>query len=112
MAFGRPVAPVWTAGPFEMPFSPNLVPHTAQGRPSIRSRPNLVNTDRNRTLANAGTRHLQTIVFACFAQMDLDAVVYPTGNIPPAIMTAPEEPNVNDRSPGLWTYVNSRASRR
>jgi Asp-tRNA(Asn)/Glu-tRNA(Gln) amidotransferase A subunit family amidase len=40
--------------------------------------------------------------------MDLDAVVYPTGNIPPAILTAPQEPTKNDRSSGLWTYINSR----
>ncbi len=145
----------------DMFFNPNLVPHTSQGRPSIRSlggsgsgdtgdgrynfnayirergdaaigsltdlidkanhwtdpripsrRPNLVSTDTQRTLANAGalqTRFtLQTVVFACFAKLDLDAVAYPTGNIPPAIMTAPEEPNVNDRGPGLWTYINSR----
>jgi amidase len=75
-------------------------------------RANLVNTNADRTLANASnlqTRFtLQTVVFQCFAQMDLDAVVYPTGNIPPAIMTAPEEPSVNDRGPGLWTYINSR----
>ena len=75
-------------------------------------RGNLINTNADRTLANASnlqTRFtLQTVVFQCFAQMDLDAVVYPTGNIPPAIMTAPEEPSVNDRGPGLWTYINSR----
>ena len=75
-------------------------------------RASLVNTDRDRTLANASSLQtrftLQTVVFQCFAQQDLDAVVYPTGNIPPAIMTAPEEPTVNDRSPGLWTYINSR----
>jgi amidase len=75
-------------------------------------RASLVSTNQDRTLANASnlqTRFtLQTVVFQCFAQMDLDAVVYPTGNIPPAIMTAPEEPSVNDRGPGLWTYINSR----
>ena len=75
-------------------------------------RANLLNTNADRTLANASnlqTRFtLQTVVFQCFAQLDLDAVVYPTGNIPPAIMTAPEEPSVNDRGPGLWTYINSR----
>ena len=64
------------------------------------------------TLAGASTLQtrfaLQTIVFACFAQLDLDAVVYPTGNIPPAVLTAPQEPTVNDRSSGLWTYINSR----
>lgn len=35
-------------------------------------------------------------------------MVYPTGNIPPAILTAPQEPSINDRSSGLWTYINSR----
>jgi Asp-tRNA(Asn)/Glu-tRNA(Gln) amidotransferase A subunit family amidase len=142
-------------------FHPNLVPHTAAGRPSIRNlggsggtdtgdgrynynayiqergdsairsltdliekanfwndpvipnrRASLVSADRDRTLANASnlqTRFtLQTVVHQCFALMDLDAVVYPTGNVPPAIMTSPEEPTVNDRSPGLWTYINSR----
>jgi Asp-tRNA(Asn)/Glu-tRNA(Gln) amidotransferase A subunit family amidase len=51
---------------------------------------------------------LQTVVHQCFSELDLDAVVYPTGNIPPAILTAPQEPTVNDRSSGLWTYINSR----
>ncbi|CAA9476427.1 MAG: hypothetical protein AVDCRST_MAG67-500 [uncultured Solirubrobacteraceae bacterium] len=75
-------------------------------------RASLESTDRQRTLANASSLQtrftLQTVVFQCFAQKDLDAVVYPTGNVPPAIMTSPEEPTVNDRSPGLWTYINSR----
>lgn len=51
---------------------------------------------------------LQTVMFQCFAEKKLDAVVYPTGNVPPAILTAPQEPTVNDRSSGLWTYINSR----
>jgi Asp-tRNA(Asn)/Glu-tRNA(Gln) amidotransferase A subunit family amidase len=39
--------------------------------------------------------------------MDLDAVVYPSGNIPPGILTAPPEPTVNDR--GLnWTTISGR----
>ncbi len=75
-------------------------------------RPGLESTDRDRTLANAATLQtrftLQTVVHQCFAEMDLDAVVYPTGNVPPAILTAPQEPTVNDRSSGLWTYINSR----
>jgi Asp-tRNA(Asn)/Glu-tRNA(Gln) amidotransferase A subunit family amidase len=72
----------------------------------------LTNTAALKTLASASTLQtrftLQTIVFSCFAELDLDAVVYPTGNIPPAILTAPQEPTVNDRSSGLWTYINSR----
>ena len=71
----------------------------------------LQNTDNNMTLANAGalqTRFaVQTVVFDCFAQMNLDAVVYPSGNIPPGILTSPPEPTVNDR--GLnWTTISSR----
>jgi Asp-tRNA(Asn)/Glu-tRNA(Gln) amidotransferase A subunit family amidase len=73
---------------------------------------NLQNSDSARTLAGGGalqTRFaIQTIVFQTFAEMDLDAVLYPTGNVPPAIITNPEEPNKNDRSPGAWTYINSR----
>jgi len=145
----------------DMFFNPNLVPHTATGRPSIRNiggsgstdtgdgrynfnayirergdanirsltdlvekanfwtdpvlqnrKSSLQSTDRQRTLATASTQQtrftVQTVVYQCFAELDLDAVVYPTGNVPPAIMTSPEEPTVNDRSPGLWTYVNSR----
>jgi Asp-tRNA(Asn)/Glu-tRNA(Gln) amidotransferase A subunit family amidase len=50
---------------------------------------------------------LQTIIFQCFAQHDLDAVVYPTGNIPNRIMTNPPEPNVNDRG-NIWSFINAR----
>jgi Asp-tRNA(Asn)/Glu-tRNA(Gln) amidotransferase A subunit family amidase len=79
--------------------------------PAMPSR-NLEGTDDDRTLATGSTLQtrftLQTVVFQCFAQMDLDAVVYPTGNIPPAILTARQEPSVNDRGSGLWTYINSR----
>jgi Asp-tRNA(Asn)/Glu-tRNA(Gln) amidotransferase A subunit family amidase len=79
--------------------------------PAMPSR-NLEGTDDDRTLATGATLQtrftLQTIVHQCFAEKGLDAVVYPTGNIPPAILTAPQEPSVNDRSSGLWTYINSR----
>src|SRR5262249_54552595 len=55
----------------------------------------LQSTDTARTLANAGalqTRFAaQAAIFLCFAQMKLDAVVYPSGNIPPGILTSPAE---------------------
>lgn len=51
---------------------------------------------------------LQTSLIQCFGELDLDAVVYPTGSVPPAILTAPQEPTVNGRSGGIWTAVNSR----
>jgi amidase len=75
-------------------------------------KPSLESADTANFLATGATQQtrftLQAVVFQCFAEMGLDAVVYPTGNIPPAILTAPQEPTVNDRSSGLWTYVNSR----
>jgi amidase len=75
-------------------------------------RRNLIGTDSARTLATGTALQdrftIQTIVHQVFAENDLDAVLYPTGNVPPAIITNPEEPSRNDRSPGVWTYVNSR----
>ncbi len=71
----------------------------------------LRNTDNARTLANAGalqTRFtLQTVVHQCFAEKRLDAVVYPSGNTTPGILTSPEEPTVNDRG-SSWTNISSR----
>jgi Asp-tRNA(Asn)/Glu-tRNA(Gln) amidotransferase A subunit family amidase len=75
-------------------------------------RRNLIGTDSARTLATGGALQdrftVQTIVHHVFAENDLDAVLYPTGNVPPAIITNPEEPGRNDRTPSVWTYVNSR----
>jgi Asp-tRNA(Asn)/Glu-tRNA(Gln) amidotransferase A subunit family amidase len=51
---------------------------------------------------------LQTVVLQCFGELELDAVVYPTGNIPPAKLTSPREPTVNNRSATVWTLINSR----
>ena len=51
---------------------------------------------------------LQTTLIQCFGEHGLDAVVYPTGSVPPAILTAPQEPSVNGRGSSVWTAVNSR----
>jgi Asp-tRNA(Asn)/Glu-tRNA(Gln) amidotransferase A subunit family amidase len=71
----------------------------------------LVNADKAQTLATASTLQTrftwQTVVFDCFAQMGLDAVVSPTGNVPPGILTAPEEPSVNDRGI-VWDSISSK----
>lgn len=70
-----------------------------------------ITTDRARTLATASalqTRFtFQTVVFACFAEQKLDAVVYPSGSTTPGILTSPEEPSVNDRG-SSWTNMSSR----
>jgi Asp-tRNA(Asn)/Glu-tRNA(Gln) amidotransferase A subunit family amidase len=71
----------------------------------------LTSSDAATTLATASALQArfawQTVIFDCFATMDLDAVVSPTGNIPPGILTSPEEPSVNDR--GItWTNMSSK----
>lgn len=64
------------------------------------------------TLATASTLQtrfaVRTIVMQTFAELELDAVIYPSGNVPPAILTAPPEPVVYNRSNGVWTYINSK----
>jgi Asp-tRNA(Asn)/Glu-tRNA(Gln) amidotransferase A subunit family amidase len=69
-------------------------------------------SDKDMTLNSAAALQnrfvTQTTVFQCFAENHLDAVVYPTGNIPPSILTSPREPSKNDRGSGLWTNINSR----
>jgi Asp-tRNA(Asn)/Glu-tRNA(Gln) amidotransferase A subunit family amidase len=72
----------------------------------------LQRADSAKTLDTAGSLQdrftVQTIVLQVFAELELDAVIYPTGNVPPAILTSPQEPFKNNRSPGTWTYINSR----
>jgi amidase len=49
-------------------------------------------------------RHgFQQVVLACMADLDLDALTYPTTNIPPQKIGAPEEPTKNDRGGYHWT---------
>lgn len=71
----------------------------------------LTNSDSQLTQSNPNVLQnrfaLRTIVHQCFAKFDLDAVVYPTGNIPPRIMTNPSEPSMNDRG-NIWTFINGR----
>jgi amidase len=45
----------------------------------------------------------QQTVMQCMATLNLDAVTYPTGNIPASIIKAPVEPDVNGRSHQAWT---------
>jgi amidase len=71
----------------------------------------LQSSDNDLTLNANRMQHrfsVQTPVLQCFAEMKLDAVVYPTGNIPPAKLTSPREPTVNDRPATVWTLVNGR----
>ena len=47
---------------------------------------------------------IQQIVLDCLAEQNLDAVVYPTSNIPSAKIDAPNEPTVNGRGT-MWTFL-------
>lgn len=81
-----------------------------QSQPNVGNRRNsLVNADQDLTLASASNQQerftMQTIVYDCFAAMDLDAVVYPSSNIAPGIATSPELPSVNDRGTN-WTTIS------
>jgi Asp-tRNA(Asn)/Glu-tRNA(Gln) amidotransferase A subunit family amidase len=44
----------------------------------------------------------QQVVLSCMADQNLDAMVYPTMNIPPEKIQGPEEPEVNGRKQAHW----------
>lgn len=50
---------------------------------------------------------LQQVALQCMAMLDLDAVTYPTGNIPPPKLGEPTEPTVNGRSATAWTLLGA-----
>jgi Asp-tRNA(Asn)/Glu-tRNA(Gln) amidotransferase A subunit family amidase len=50
---------------------------------------------------------VQQTVMQCMAVLGVDAVTYPTGNIPPTIIKAPIEPDVNGRSHQAWTLLGT-----
>ena len=50
---------------------------------------------------------LQQMVMQCMAEQKLDAVTYPTGNVPAPKVGAPTEPSVNGRSPLAWTLLGA-----
>ena len=47
----------------------------------------------------------QQVVLSCMADLNLDALVYPTNNIPPMKIQAPEEPAVNGRNQAHWVIL-------
>jgi Asp-tRNA(Asn)/Glu-tRNA(Gln) amidotransferase A subunit family amidase len=50
---------------------------------------------------------LQQIGIQCMAEMNLDAVTYPTGNVPAPKLGAPTEPSINGRSALAWTLLGA-----
>lgn len=47
----------------------------------------------------------QQVVLSCMADLNLDALTYPTNNIPPMKIQSPEEPAVNGRNQAHWTVL-------
>jgi amidase len=54
---------------------------------------------------DANRSAIQQTVMQCMATLNLDAVTYPTGNVPAALIKAPIEPDVNGRSHQAWTLL-------
>ena len=66
----------------------------------------LMNSDKARTLDMALRLQqrfmVQEVLLNAYADMNLDAVVYPTENLPPPKLGAPAEPTVNGRGNSNW----------
>jgi Asp-tRNA(Asn)/Glu-tRNA(Gln) amidotransferase A subunit family amidase len=71
----------------------------------------LEETDKAQTLdleaRNFNRIGIQQTVMQCMAMLGLDAITYPTGNVPPALIKAPVEPDVNGRSHQAWTLLGT-----
>jgi amidase len=69
-------------------------------------------TDRATTLDNADRLlqrlSYQQIVLQCMATHNLDAVTFPTGNIPSSILGAPLEPTLNGRDASNWGILGAQ----
>jgi hypothetical protein len=50
---------------------------------------------------------VQQIILQAFADLNLDAIVYPTSNLPPAKLGAPAEPTVNGRG-SVWSFLGQQ----
>ncbi|MSR36419.1 MAG: amidase [Gemmatimonadetes bacterium] len=52
---------------------------------------------------------VQQLMLQCMAEQDLDAVVYPSTNLPPVKLDAPPGPTVNGRNGthGLWNFLGA-----
>jgi amidase len=51
---------------------------------------------------------VQQIVLQAMEDMHLDAMMCPTGNIPPYILGRPLEPTLNGRGPSIWSFLGTQ----
>lgn len=72
---------------------------------------NLVNNNKPLALDTAVRMQrrfaVQQFVLLAMAEMKLDAIVYPTGNLPPPKLGAPMEPVVNGRN-AIWSFLGGQ----
>ncbi|MET0657090.1 MAG: amidase, partial [Steroidobacteraceae bacterium] len=50
---------------------------------------------------------VQEMILQCMAEQRLDALVYPTTNLPPAVLGQPDEPPLNGRG-GAWSFLGQQ----
>ncbi|MET0661433.1 MAG: amidase family protein, partial [Steroidobacteraceae bacterium] len=50
---------------------------------------------------------MQQMILQCMTEQKLDALVYPTANLPPTKLGAPTSPSPNNR-PGVWTFLGAQ----
>jgi amidase len=51
---------------------------------------------------------VQQIVLQAMEDMHLDAMICPTGNIPPYLLGRPLEPTLNGRGPSIWSFLGTQ----
>jgi Asp-tRNA(Asn)/Glu-tRNA(Gln) amidotransferase A subunit family amidase len=52
---------------------------------------------------------VQQTILACMAEQQLDALVYPTSNLPPTKLGAPQGPPINGRNGGgVWSFLGAQ----
>jgi Asp-tRNA(Asn)/Glu-tRNA(Gln) amidotransferase A subunit family amidase len=51
---------------------------------------------------------VQQIVLQAMEDMHLDALISPTGNVPPYILGRPLEPTLNGRGPSIWSFLGTQ----
>ena len=52
---------------------------------------------------------VQQVVLQCMAELNIDALVYPTSNLPPTKLGAPAGPPINGRNgTGVWSFIGAQ----
>jgi Asp-tRNA(Asn)/Glu-tRNA(Gln) amidotransferase A subunit family amidase len=69
--------------------------------------------NRNAMTVDTASRWLtrfavQQIVLQAMEDMHLDAMICPTGNVPPYILGRPLEPTLNGRGPSIWSFLGTQ----